>query len=458
MRLRAILAASTLCLALLSGGAAATTVSLDDGRRIAQAALQAGKPEVTLQIVRSLLQVNPKDTHALLMAAVANRDLGKPKYGRRAARLAFRSANSQPQRFQAAQLAAQTALAEDRPTLSQIWLRRAAQHAKTEAETAAIARAYSRVRSYNPWSFNVDLSIRPSSNINNGAEDEIQTIDGIPSITGVLSAEAQALSGTIGTLTLSAAYRLHADKKSRTTLSSRTHIRRVALSSEAQRDAPDANSRDFGYTYADLSLDHLFALGETSGDYLRFTGTVGALWVPDDVEYTLARVETERVWRTESGDRFAIGASAANYNRTGDLQDSASYGLKGSYSTKLENGDGIGVSLAYDMGTSDFGNRESDTYTLRMRYSFAKAWGPAQASAALTVFHADYPRYQVGFIDVPGGRQDTGAYADLSLFFPDIDYAGFAPKVTFRAAQKTSNVSRFETREISVMVGLQSKF
>lgn len=458
MPLRALLARTSLCLALLSGGASGATLSLDEARGIAQSALVAGQPEITLQIVAELLRANPRDTHALLMASVANRDLGEHTYGRRAARLAFRSAETQNQKFQAAQLAAQTALAEDRPTLSQIWLRRAAQNAKSDEESAAIARAYSRVRAFNPWSFHVDLSIRPSSNVNNGAEDEVQTIDGVPGVEGLLSPEAQALSGTIGTLTLSANYRLTASDTSRTTIGTRTQIRRVALSAEAKEDAPDASSRDFGYTYADLSLDHVIALGETRGNVLRLTGTAGALWVPDDVEYTFARLSAERVWRTEAGHRLSAGASAATYNRDGDVQDSDSFGLTGSYSKTLENGDSIGLSLSYDAAVSDFANRESDTYTLRLRYGFAKAWGPAEASAALTLVHAEYPRYQVGFIEVPGGRADTSAYADLSLFFPDIDYAGFAPKVTFRAGHKSSNVSRFETREFSVMVGLQSKF
>ncbi len=457
MRLRYLIIATCLSLASFSGEADAVPVTLDQARQIAQAALEQGEPRITLEIVSSLLQANPKDSHALLLASAANRALGEAKFGRRAASLAYRHSNNRAQKLQAAQLAAEAALAEERPTLTQIWLRRASLHTETEAEAEVIARAYRRMRAINPWSFNIDLSIRPSSNVNNGSESDLQIIDGIP-VVGQLSGGAQALSGLIGTLTFGTEFRLRANETSRTSLGARTQIQRVSLSSEAERIAPEVSSRDFAQTYADLSLRHTFSVGTRPGEFASVGATLGGLWSPDDLEYSLLRLEAERVWRPKEGYRLSLSGSVTGYNRDGNFNDSASFGLRGGYTRKLDNGDGLGFTLAYDKSDSDAPNRRSESVNARVRYSFARAWGPAQASASLSVSHADYQDYRVGFIEVPGGRQDTGAYADLSLFFADYDYAGFAPRVTIRAGRKSSNVSRFETRELSVGLSIQSKF
>jgi len=83
--------------------------------------------------------------------------------------------------------------------------------------------------------------------------------------------------------------------------------------------------------------------------------------------------------------------------------------------------------------------------------------GPARVSAGVVLGYSDYPDY-VALFAVPGGRQDKSVYANVSLFFPDVDYAGFAPTVQISTGRKFSNVSRFDTRELSVAMGIQSKF
>lgn len=458
MRLRSLLKQTILGLAVSCSGAFGATVSLEEGRRIAQMALDQGQPHITLEIAEALLRANPKDSHALLLTSAANRALGRPEPGRKAAARAYRSADRTPQRLQAAQMAAEHALYEDRPTLSQIWLRRAAVHAETAEDVTRIANAYSRVRAINPWSFRADLSIRPSSNINNGADSAYQIIDGVP-VVGLLSGDAQALSGVIGIARMSAKYRLHQDERSWTTLGARTEVRRVDLSSEAKRQAPDTSSRDFAYTYADMSLTHAFAIGDTKGSYARMGATLAGLWNIDGLSYNMTRLDAERGWSLKNGHRVSIGASVSHYNRDGDQFDNTNISLRASYQMDMENGDNLGLSLALENTNSNYAVRDSQSVNLRLSYGFAKKIGPAKASASLSLSHADYPEYSIGnLIDVPGGRQDTGAYADLTLFFEDYDYAGFAPNVTLRAGKTTSNDSRYETRQISVMFGIQSKF
>ncbi|MEO9820676.1 MAG: surface lipoprotein assembly modifier [Paracoccaceae bacterium] len=455
MRFKNLIFSTVFSLGALSVGAEPTaTLTLTEARQIAQSALLSGNPRLTQQLANGLLAANPEDAHALLLLSAAEAELKNPTAARNAAAKAYRSGDSKTQKLQAAQMAAQFALIEERPTLSQIWLRRASMQTQTDEQSEIISRAYGRVRSVNPWSVNLAFSVRPSDNVNNGADKAIQVIEG-ERLIGFLSRDAQALSGTIISGDVQTSYRLHATKRSRTTLGGRLYVQRVLLSDDAERLEND----DFDATYGEISLGHMFALGDRAGDQARFRLTRGTYWSADDTNYHLLRLDADRVWAVTPNTSFTLGASVAQYTRPGDdLQDSESYSLRGRVSHGLENGDRVGFGLTYQQSNSDAVNRRSDQISARLTYGFAKAWGPAKARASLQIADAKYPDYVLGFITVPGGRSDTSAYADLSLFFEDYDYAGFAPTVTFRAGKSSSNVGRFDTREFSVNFGFQSKF
>lgn len=456
MRLRTILLSSILSLATLGAGAQQPfELTLAQSRQLAQQALLQGKPQVTLEIASALAQINPSDSHALLLISAAQSSLKRPTPARKAAALAYRRSENPKQRLQAAQMAAENALAEERPTLTQIWLRRAALHTESDEQTKSLARAYGRVRSINPWSVHAGLSVRPSNNVNNGANTALNVIDGVSSV-GVIDPTSRALSGTIGTLDLTVGYRLQADARSRTTLRARTQLRQVMLSSEAKRLAPTASGSDFGWTYAELGLEHLFKIGEAKGNHAKLSFTSGALWTDDGQEYTFGRIAGERVWSPNTTNRFTLGSAISLFDREVSTNDSQVYKLTGGYDHALSNGDIFGVDLSLQTTESDNANGRSDVASLRLSYNFAKKWGPAKASASLTYTHSDYPDYTV--ITTLTGRNDNALNADLSLFFSDYDYAGFAPKVTLRTGRKDSNISLFETRELSFVVGIQSKF
>lgn len=457
MRLRRLLFASLTSLATLGAGAvSALTLTLDESRALAQKALLQKQPQITLQIAQALADINPHDAHAHLMMAAAQAELDQPTPARKAAARAYRRAENPKQRLQAAQIAAEQALAEDRPSLTQIWLRRAALQTDSEMQTAALARAYARVRAINPWHVHAGLSIRPSNNVNNGANSAFAVIDGIPGTIGNIDPTSQALSGTIATLDLSARYRLRGDARSRTTLRGQVQQREVRLSDEAKDLAPTASGNDFGWTYASLGLEHAFAIGARKGDHARFSLTQAALWAADGKEYDTTQFLAERVWQPNQTNRFRLSGTLSLFQRDPDWRDSQTYSLTGGYHRGLTNGDTLGLALTLRTSESDNANARADAASLKVSYDFDKKWGPAQASAALTLTHADYPDYTV--VSTLTGRQDNSVDASLSLFFSDYDYAGFAPKVTLRAGRRASNISVFETRNLSLQVGIQSKF
>ena len=431
-------------------------LTLPQVRQLAVDAIKRKDARLARDLAMGLLQADPKSSFAHFTLAHAQGQLGQTAAARKSAAKAYRYADTKLHRFEAAELAARLSYADARPTTTQLWLRRAVQNAPSPEVEAQLARDYGAVRAQNKLSFSIRGGLRPSNNINNGANSAVQIIDGLP-FTGTLSGTARALSGTIGSVDASLGYRLRGTKDSRTTLGARLYVQRVSLSEEAKELAGTASSADFGSTYGEVSLRHVFALGED-----RNTASLGAalgqFWSGDRKSYSFARLNAGRDWQIAPRTRFLLGGSVEH--RASDVRslfDSTIYGLNGRLQHVLENGDRLSFGVNLRRTQSDFVNTDNTTATVTARYSFGKRIGPAQVSASIAASFADYDDF-IAVFRVPGGRQDTSVYANLNLFFPDLDYAGFAPTVTFTAGRKTSNISRYETRELSVSLGIQSKF
>ncbi|MEP4197535.1 MAG: hypothetical protein ABJL99_18080 [Aliishimia sp.] len=455
-------------------------ITLDEARFLARVALQRGEPQLALNIAKGLLDANPKDPTALLIVAAAQSQLGNPINGRRAAARAYRNAKDNRVKLDAASIAARLALNAKRPTLTQIWLRRASQQTTDPIRQKQIASDYRRVRAENPWSFDLDFSVRPSSNVNNGSDVSQFTVDGVDTIDGdgQLSASSQALSGLIAQGQLNVGYRLRSNAKSRTDLLSRVRIQRVDLSDDARaladqlvQDAiaagdpapDDPRNRDFGSTYTDLTLQHSFRVGTNPSNIALVSFGFGALWYGGDLQARVAQLRASRRWAINPKTSFTLYGTYARRDQVGStISDSNTLALQGAIMHKLDSGSALSVSLGVSDTRADRFNLENTSWSLRSNYSFAKNWGPAKVTAGLSFQDTHFPQYSVSTgvttIAVPGGRQDQAFYADLKLFFEDYDYAGFAPELTIRAGKRSSNVNRFDTREVSASIGIQSKF
>ncbi|XDA97612.1 hypothetical protein AB1M95_16065 [Sulfitobacter sp. LCG007] len=433
------------------------SVSVAEAREIAiLAASEGGNPEFVIELGQALLKETPGDPLLHYLIAEAQGALGRPGPGRRAAARAFRLSETDLGRFQSAELAARLAFADGRPTTTQLWLRRAALYAPSEEIEERIAEDYARVRRLNPFGLYIRTAVRPSDNVNDGADSALQVIDGIP-FTGRLSGAALALPGTIFDTDISIGYRLRADDRSRTRIGARVYVRRVALSQEGRKKAPEIENGDLGYTYSAVSLDHAFAIGKGQGSGRLGLGA-GRLWSGGATSQDFITVSGGRSWRLGEKTTLALdGSLERQFDALAALFDATEHALVAGIDHALANGDTLGLSLNLQRTTSDFENSRMRAAALRAVYGFSRPFGPATVTAGLTLGQTDYPDY-VAIFEVPGGRRDRSLYGDVNLFFPDFDYAGFAPNLRISTGKRYSNVSRFESRETSISVGIESKF
>ena len=346
-------------------------------------------------------------------------------------------------------------MAEDRLTLAQLWLRRSAIHAPSPKIEALVARDYRAVRVQNPLSFRLRAELKPSDNVNNGADTAFQIIDGVPAV-GFLSGAARALSGVVGILDMSAAYRLRADASSATHIGGRLYVQQVALSSEAQRIAPTVDEDDFNSTYAEVSIRHGFAVGRNKA-WISAAG--GQSWAAQARNYRFARLSGEHSWTLSNTQQVSVSALAeTRFDARFSTNNANILGLGARYRQVFGNGDRLTFSLALRDTKAEHFNGTFRTGSFRASYGLGKPVGPMRLTAGLSAGYSDYPMFQSGLFFVPGGRQDSSVYGDLTMMFDKFDYAGFAPTVRLLAGRRSSNDSRYDISEFSISLGIESKF
>ena len=154
--------------------------SYAQARVVALRALQRGNFELAGAMSSVLLVNDPNDAEALLVRALLLRATGQLDVASDAAARAYRNSDNPELRFDAAMLAAGTLARQERYIQSQVWLRRADQAATDEPRRAAAAEAHAAVGRKNPLSIGVQFTLKPSNNVNNGAETTELEIGGLP--------------------------------------------------------------------------------------------------------------------------------------------------------------------------------------------------------------------------------------------------------------------------------------
>ncbi len=443
---------------------AETTIDLPirEARALATQSALGGDLETARRIAAQLLQLDPNDRAALLVLAAVEPQLGRPTQGRLAGARAYAVSTTNAEKYEAARLTALAAANEGRFTLAQWWLRRALTVAPTPQDAEQTTADARGVRNLNPWSSNIELSFVPSGNVNGGADSRFNVIDGVPFV-GLLSADAQALSGWSGTFSLSTRYRIAASERSQTELSARAYGRGVLLSSQAKdfltAAGSDASAADFSSASLDFGVRHDQAL---DNGFYGLGLNLGKAWSAAEFDYSYARLTADRRMPVSDAMTLSFNASLEQRWDEYDGQDQWRYNLQGTLSRNLANGDQLSGTLGFGAVTSDFINDTARSQTVQIGYSFGRPIGPtgfqAQVQLSAGVQLQDFDNYRVAFISVPGGRQDKRVFGSVDLFFSDFSYAGFAPVITLNAGRTDSNVSRFEHDDASIGFAFRSTF
>lgn len=432
-------------------------ISLAQGHRMARQALMEGDFGFAMDLALALLDADPDDADALAILASGLIRVGDYPAAHSTARRAYRHSDAGLQSYEAARIAALAAKLDNRLTLSQLWLRRTANHAEFPNLATQTAQDYRQVAAQNPLWFRANVSVRRSDNVNGGSDTALNVIDGVPWV-GTLSAEAQALSGTVAAAQVSMRYRLDQSSTHMTSLTGHLLTQNVFLSDEAQASAPNV-------TNADLSSYSLAAGIEHREKWNDITATthaqVGQIWTADAKSYDLLRIGTGLSYGPN--DNAALSATLSHemhFDQTSRGNDDEVTTVSANVVALARDGIAEGrwsLGISHSMTESPTSNRANSSSTLYASFAPNMQGKPVQVQASIGRAVTLYDDYALPPV-FSGERRDETSFAVIEAAFPNMTYASFMPVISLRSVQTDSNISRFTRSETGIEIGYRSSF
>lgn len=424
---------------------------------LARNQLHAGHPQVALDLVEGLLATRPDVYAAHLIRTDALRRLGRSDEAIASARGAWRNAATASEKTRVARLASVEAYRNGRTMQSKFWLRRALNTAETPVEKRNIIRNFNEIRKYDPWSTQFSFSLSPSSNVNNGAQGSVYSVDGLPWI-GTVGTLSQALSGYRASMAGTVRYRWRMDSGVSLTAGVRARNTVVMLSSAAKAAAPSAIASDYDFGSVEAVFGGSKPLGKTRA--LRWDLSAGRLFSGREAYADVMQVSLTDIHALKSGETFSHSIDARKEFAIDPARD-GSQALKYAINlTKPAKGRGTFYHSAFvEQVFSD--SVTSARYGAGLSTTFAPSKPVFGSTASFTIGaemirYPDYP-FLFGSV-VPGGRRDTSLYGAARFTLTDQSYFGFAPEIRVDLGQTWSNVSRFDTRTTAIGIGIKSAF
>jgi hypothetical protein len=445
---------------LLAAAQAMAEADLRRTQDAAEQALIARDATTAAALAQDLLAAAPGSFTGLMLLALAQSDLGDMQGAAATGRLAYRTAPDKATRLQAARLTAAAHFQLGQFARSEIWLRRASNHARMQDDADTVARDYSRAAQANPLSIQTTASVAPSSNVNNGSVDGILRFEGID-LELQLPEDQRALSGIAYAGSVRLGYRLSQDAAQTTSAGLLLSGATYSLSRDARAlldDSPIARvqgltGHDFRSFRAEAGLTHsridLSPLGPASAT-LDFGGYwEGGVHLVNYHALTLQQVipygPDRRITVTGSTQwQDAVSASVV---------DAVVHDLSSAYDLRLPNRDQMQLTLAVRHRDGGFENIY-DEYRAGIGYAFGQPMLAMRLSAGLEVGYRHYDTFPTTL----DGRRDRFASVTGTAVLDRLTYFGFAPTFTAKATRTQSTASEYTTSVVEIGVGVQSTF
>ncbi|WP_108813987.1 tetratricopeptide repeat protein [Loktanella sp. Alg231-35] len=444
----------------LTGAPALSQSNLADLQAGAEASLVAGEPTQTAALAEQMLAQDPDSYPALFLLAVAQSELGQDAASAKTAARAYDVAPDEQSRLQAARLVARGRGRLNQFVRAEFWLRRAANNISSEEDAQAVVTEYVRITAANPLSVQLNGSIAPSDNVNNGSDDGILEFEGIP-LTFLLPEDRRALSGVEYFGSVQLAYRLSEDETQRTSLNAAMSGQAYTLSSEARGlldSSPNADIRsvtgnDFSTFLAQIGASHTRKTLSPLGP-VTFGFNLGSYWSGGNRIVDFSDLIVSHTIPVNNRAFYSIRGSVRDQNVLTDaLVDTLTYDLSGSFSSALPNNDKIQLTLT--SRKNEAGPESSYTeYSSEVSYEFAQPVLGTRWSSSLEL---GYRNYRV-FTTTLDGRRDHFVTIGANTVFEDIRYFGFSPSLDVSATRTSSNAEEVESSALQIRFGIVSNF
>ena len=416
--------------------------------------IQLGDTAAALAAATALAASNPADARYLILLGQVQIADGQFDLARDTARRAWRMTAGAPDlRFKAAMLGARSAADQGRYGASRFWLRLAADQAQDALQRATVADSFAAVQQRDRSETQFAFAIAPSSNINGGSSAQRLIVDGV-STALLFSGDARALSGAEVRFEIQHHWRLRENAGRAAYLGVRVAGTTYALSSAAQRQAPDVHGADFGTASVDISAWQIAAM---PAGQLRYRATLGQIWYGGKPQSRRVRFDVLVTRQFSPVFRGSVSGLVEARLATRSGNRSVATSLTGSVEHSFTNGiAGVDLTLT-NLAAPD---RRSEAYSgVALAFHAAPHRARRMIEPQITIT-ALFNHYDTALGNIFGndGRTDKRIAIDLRLDLPRAERFGFVPSVTLTGGRTWSNISRFDGRELTVSFGVNSSF
>ncbi len=456
-RLTRFIAGAALCVCCGIAAEAQVQLNPDQLRQAAVIALRSGDAPTARRYAEALVLRDATDLNAQLILARAARDMGDTAPARAAARTAWRLADTDAERYSAALITAQVLSSDGKRTRSQLWLRRAAQHAPNDALRARAERDFRHVKQQNPWKTDLTFTLAPNSNINNGSARDQSRLNyaisellfGEP-IEFELNTEAQAIAGIEFGGAVRTRYRFH-----QTPISA--HDAKLSLSYRTFTLTDDLGDTDIAgsdFAYGTMSFGYGYQrINMARKGAFSLDTEAGQSWYGGARYARFVRAQAQQTVRTSARQQLRFGAELER--QWGQATpDRDLFGLSASITQGFATGNTGFLGLSASTTQSDAQSVEYSEIVLRSGLSLKQ---PVMGAAVQFGLGASWRDYDISR-DSRDGRQDTRIFADVSATFNEVDYYGFNPTLTLSASTTDSNVGLYDVNRVGLNIGIKSAF
>lgn len=353
-------------------------------------------------------------------------------------------------KYEAAMIAAQSAIADERLTAAQLWLRRADQFAPNPRAKAIVAKAYRGVAVQNPFSFQFQFAAGPSDNVNNGTDNTIIIIGGLPFEVGSGEGPLDGFEAEVG---LTFGYRLAQSRTQKTSVLAQLFQRRVWLSDESRAEAPDVDAADYENTSLVVGLQHDTILWPEIGPS-GLGVFAGQGWYARETLSNWVELQVKQDFRLKNGGAIRVNLSGRSENRLDDAARSST-SVRGGATWRSASKKGLARSLGFSLGETWSESALVDKTTIGLNASHSLGTiGPLNARIEASLSSTDFRKWSV----TSDGRIDDSANLTLSATIPDLQFFGFIPRFNIGLRHTDSNVDIYDREEFSFGLTGQSRF
>ncbi|MEJ6404587.1 hypothetical protein V8J85_16985 [Yoonia sp. 2307UL14-13] len=419
----------------------------------AEAALTAGRSAEVIDITDEILADIPVDFPALFVKAAALSDLGRFGDAAQTAGAAFRAAQNDAERLQAARLASSAHFRARQYARAEWWLRRASNHVNTPEEAANVFTEFQAVRRENPLGVRLNFGVAPSNNINGGAESEVFRLEGLD-FDLFLPPEQVALSGIEYSGDVQLSYRLSRSATQATRLGVFLYGRTYTPSDSAKDSVPGISGSDYSLALLDISLAQRRLIFPQVGPTI-LSGHIGQVWFGGDAFWQYGKIGVGQDFMIGDGSAITLQAAVEDQRGIAGRQaDTRITSIATGYRATLANRDQMQVILNCQLYDTDAFESSFEDYSIVFDYRLARPvfginWGGFLGAGQTT--------YDDFFLSLDG-RRDEYVFGGGSATWTDISYFGFSPRVDLTAERRRSDVDQFSASSLQVRFGLESNF